>query len=368
MHSEVIEVFNEGLVIGKPSSGPKKLVLEITSKCNLNCPMCFRNSWSEIEGSMSEKLLMKILDEAREARTNFIWFSGWGEPLYHEKAFEYAEEVKNRGFKLGINTNGTLLDEENALKLVKIGVDRIAVSIDAASIETYRKIRGGELGKIVLALKTIHRARKLQGTVYPVTELIFTAMKSNIGELTELIELAEKCGAGRIIVSNLIPVKREHEAECLYLSDEIDFNEIAGQIAIKSLETNVAVRLPEFKLKTERKCPFINEMAACITWNGKVTPCLNFLHTYKCHIYGVEKQVSQVVFGDLNRESLTDVWRKTEYLAFRFKVKYFTFPSCTDCKFHEICDFTLTNNMDCWGNAPSCADCLYARNIVQCPL
>ncbi len=368
MNEKIIEVFDEGVVLAKPKLGPKKLILELTTKCNLNCIMCFRKSWSEIEGEMNEKLFMKILDEAVKANTEFIWFGGWGEPLIHKNFIEFAEEVKRRGFKLGINTNGTLLNKDLALKLINIGLDRLSISIDAASQQTYNKIRGGNLNNILRVLKFIHEERKRRGTPYPITEFIFTAMNSNINELISLIELAEKYGIGRIIVSNVIPILSKVNDECLYLNDNFNFDELYGKIAIKSLETNVSVKLPEFTLKTERKCPFIMENAACITWNGNLTPCFNFLHTYKCYIYGVEKNINQIVFGNLNKDSLINIWNKVDYLRFRFKVRYFNFPSCTDCKFHDICDFTLSNEYDCWSNSPSCADCLYSRGIIQCPI
>ena len=193
-------------------------------------------------------------------------------------------------------------------------------------------------------------------------------MKRNMSELIPLIKLAANHGIGRIIVSNVIPVKEEFNSQIIYGEELNEVERLIEKVAIKSLETNVGVKMPEFTLKTERSCPFIRDMAACITWNGFVAPCFNFLHTYKCYIYNVEKTIKQIAFGNATRESLTDIWRKMEYVKFRFRVKYFKYPSCTDCKFHEICDFALTNELDCWGNSPSCADCLFSRGIVQCPI
>ncbi len=364
-----LECFDEGYVLAKPRKNLKILFLELTTRCNLNCIMCYRNSMSEKMGDMSEKLFVKVLEDAVEAGVEFIWFAGWGEPLIHPKFLEFAEMVKERGLKLGVNTNGLLLDEDTARKLMSLGIDRIAVSVDAASPEAYSGIRRGSFSKLMQSLKSLYMAKKELGKTYPILEFAFTLMRNNLNELIPLIDLAERHGVGRVIVSNVVPVTRQMLDQCIYtLNGEVDVDKLSSLLAIKSLETNVGVRLPEFSLKTERKCNFIENAATCVTWDGKVAPCYNFLHSYTSYIYGREKKIKQVVFGDLNRESLRDVWFKLDYVEFRYRVRFFRFPSCTDCKFHDICDFAESNLMDCWGNQPSCADCLFSRGIVQCPI
>ncbi len=369
MEERYLECFEEGCVLAKPVKGPKMLFLELTTRCNLNCVMCYRNSWGERLGDLSEKLFDKVLEDAVEAGIEFVWFAGWGEPLAHPKFLEFAEKVKDRGLKLGVNTNGLLLDEYVAERLMKIGIDRVTVSVDAADPEAYGSIRRGDFYRLMRALKSLHRAKKELGKTYPILEFAFTLMLDNLNEAVPLIDLAVQHGVGRVIISNVIPVTKYMVDKCVYtLNGKVNVEEFVSKLAIKSLETNVGVRLPEFSLKTERRCDFIEKSATCVTWNGKITPCYNFLHSYTSYIYGREKKIEQVVFGDITKESLKDIWFKLDYVKFRYKVRFFRYPSCTDCKFHEICDFAQSNLMDCWGNQPSCADCLYSRRIVQCPI
>jgi len=363
----LLDVFEEGFVIPKPRRGPRILFIELTTECNLNCKMCFRRTMTEPRGFMDEKLFKKILNDAEECGVDFIWFGGWGEPTYHPKFLEFAEDVKSRGFKLGINTNGTLLSPDYAEKLVKLGVDRITISIDAAMPQTYAEIRGGVLKNILSATSLIHGMKKSIGTLYPILEFSYVMMKSNADEVLKLFEIAEKHGVGRIIISNVIPISESLVSECIY-GNSFNYERIVEKIAIKTLETNVGAAVPEFELKTERRCLFIENNACCVTWNGEVTPCYNFLHNYIAYVYGVRKEMKQISFGNIKDKSLGEIWRSPEYQKFRFKVRYFKFPSCTDCKFHDICDFATSNLMDCWGNEPSCADCLFSRGIVQCPL
>jgi len=362
-----LEIFRDGEVIARPSKGPRIVVLELTTRCNLNCSMCFRRSWSERIGDMDERVFSKALDEAIEAGVRFVWFAGWGEPTIHPKFIEWAETVKDAGLGLGVNTNGTLLDDELAKRIVEIGIDRLSVSVDAASEETYARIRGHSLRRVLKALRIIHEAKKERGCTKPILEFVFTAQRSNVAEFPKLFDLAVEAGVGRIIVSNIIPTQPALEHEVLYngWSGEERLRELAS---IRSLETNVGVRLPEFSIKTERSCAFVKEGATCVTWDGKVTPCYNFLHTYTAYVFGVKKTITQVSFGDLRRENLVSIWRKPDYVRFRYRVHFFRYPSCADCKLREYCILVESVDMDCWGNSPTCADCLYGRGIVQCPL
>jgi len=362
-----LESFRDGVIIARPSRGPQILFLELTTRCNFNCIMCFRRSWEERLGNMSESLFRRVLEGAVEAGTRFIWFAGWGEPLVHPKFLEWAEEVKRVGLELGINTNGSLLDEDLAKELVRIGVDRITVSIDAASEDVYREVRGWSFRQLRDSIETIHRMKKEMRSVKPILEFSFTAMKSNLKELPKLFDLAERVGVGRIIVSNVIPTSHLTKDEILYDGWEGE-DKLWEIVSIKSLETNVGARIPEFSFRTERSCDFIESAAACVTWDGKVAPCYNLLHTYTAYILGIEKKVKQHSFGDLNREKLTDIWRKPEYVAFRYKVHFFRYPSCADCRLRYYCALVESTEMDCWGNMPTCADCLYGRRIVQCPV
>ncbi|MGB9785289.1 MAG: radical SAM protein, partial [Fervidicoccaceae archaeon] len=106
------------------------LYLEITSRCNLNCKMCFKQYWEDKDGDMSSELFMKILEDAEEfPELRMIIFGGIGEPLVHPKFLEMMREVKRRGHALGITTNGTLMSEKIAEEIVKNDVDLVYFSM-----------------------------------------------------------------------------------------------------------------------------------------------------------------------------------------------------------------------------------------------
>ena len=70
--------------------------------------------------------------------------------------------------------------------------------------------------------------------------------------------------------------------------------------------------------------------------------------------------------GNIAQQPLPDIWTSETYCRFRNEVRDFHFPSCPDCDLRDSCDLRA-HNQACWGWNPSCADCLWAQDIVRCP-
>ena len=80
--------------------------------------------------------------------------------------------------------------------------------------------------------------------------------------------------------------------------------------------------------------------------------------------------LKRIVFSGLGEPlvhpDLLEIWTSEEYCRFRNEVRDFNFPSCPDCDLRESCDLRAKNDA-CWGWNPSCADCLWAQDIIRCP-
>lgn len=68
--------------------------------------------------------------------------------------------------------------------------------------------------------------------------------------------------------------------------------------------------------------------------------------------------------GYVNEKKLLEIWMDSGYVKFRRAVSNNQFPSCTDCKSPDGCNYTDSNEMDCWANSPACAKCFGARRIM----
>ncbi|NJE25384.1 tungsten cofactor oxidoreductase radical SAM maturase [Thermococcus sp. MV5] len=352
----------------KPKLDMKYLYIEITSRCNLKCKMCFKQYWEDEEGDMDWDLFLKILDDAEEfPNLEMVLLGGIGEPTVHPQFIKMVREVKRRGFALGISTNGTLLTDEILEELVKLGVELIYFSMD-----TVPNVSGAiTLGHLAAAL-TAEKIRKLvelkkkYGTGKPSIGVEVVVTKENYNQLSKIARYLRDIGADTLLLSNLIPMAEEQINDIVY--DGSVNMEYYVQEVEKIAHYGLYVKIPYFELKSERRCEFDENNAAVIRWDGEVAPCYRFLHTYYEYIFGRKKKVNAYSFGNVKEERLSDIWRSRRYTWFRFIMKNYAYPSCTDCSLQESCDFVTTSDVDCWGNEPSCADCLWGRRLIFCPI
>jgi len=125
--------------------------------------------------------------------------------------------------------------------------------------------------------------------------------------------------------------------------------------------------LPRMHWGAEQRCRFVQDRATVVGWDGGVTPCYALAHTYTYFaIDGRQKSVTRYELGNVTQQSLREIWTSEEYSRFRNEVRDFHFPSCPDCDLRETCDLRERNE-GCWGWNPSCADCLWAQDIIRCP-
>lgn len=133
---------------------PMMIVVSVVYPCNFGCPMCpYTDGNSEIRKFYHERhadhfpqeLWNKICEEVGPYRT-WMRCTGGGEPMLHPRMTEMIEYAKDRGCRVWLNTNGSLLGpvqrhRRRLERLVAAGIDVIEFSMDAGDAETYAKVR-----------------------------------------------------------------------------------------------------------------------------------------------------------------------------------------------------------------------------------
>ena len=139
---------------------PRNLVLETTSRCNLNCRMCPRHDMRRPALDMPESLFHSLIDQLgehdRRNAVDFLALHGFGEPLLHPRLFDLIEYAGSRlpnlcargslrdGLRgLTLSTNAVLLDEAKAQALLDSRLTWLAVSVDGSTADTYEAMRVG---------------------------------------------------------------------------------------------------------------------------------------------------------------------------------------------------------------------------------
>ncbi len=310
-----------------------------------------------------------VLELARRDGARFFQASTsevYGEPLVHPRLPEMLERASALGVGLTLTTNGLLLDEALTRRLLQTRLDRVVVSLDTAHAQAYDGARiAGGLAQVLANVRRLARLAEARPGPPLDLGLEFVVTRSNQGELPRLRDVAQDVGASFVLVSHLLPHSPAAAAETLYDSDPPLGPPVSWPVRDRGEIVWGRMEWPRMKWGAQRRCRFVERRALVVGWDGRVSPCYPLLHTYPYYVYGTRKEVSRYVLGRVTETPLADIWTSAEYVRFRARVRAFDFPSCVDCGL-ERCDIRAANQ-DCQGDGPSCADCLWAQGLIQCP-
>jgi MoaA/NifB/PqqE/SkfB family radical SAM enzyme len=206
----------------KDKAGPFLIEIWPTNRCNLNCMMC--GTWAnrrkleergikynpveEMKSEVSEDGLIKLVEEAKRLNAKEFLITGGGEPFIRKNTtLKLMKEIKVGGLFGNLNTNGTLLTEEDVNEIVEISWDMIMFSIDAPDAEIHDNIRGvkGSFEKTKKNLLAFKKAKKSLRSDKP--KIVFNTVLNNkiYDKIDKLIEFASKVDCEDITFIPLIP-------------------------------------------------------------------------------------------------------------------------------------------------------------------
>lgn len=362
-----------------------RVYIEPTTRCNLACATCIRNTWAEPLGDMSIAVFDRLVAQLmRFPHVESVMFGGFGEPTVHPNILHMIRAVKGLGLRAEMVTNGTRLDEAMLAGLMESGLDTLWVSFDGTSEACFEGIReGADYGHVVASLRRL-RELNVTGPRGIEVGISFVVMKRNIDDLRRIDRLIEAVGASRVSVSNVLPYSAamEREMVCGLAVSLETFSAVPGkaEVSLPRLDINNLTKDAVFELlrgydnltlmgnpvRTEIKsCRFIRERCTFVRWDGKLSPCMGLLHDHTTYLNGNERKIEAYRVGDVARDDLLDVWNSEEYRAFREKVDAFDFSPCHAC---GGCNHLEANREDCFGSSfPACGGCLWAQGVIQCP-
>ena len=225
---------------------PAKLFVEVTTRCNLQCGMCVKqNGMGGIpEGSMSPETFERFAPAFPHLDT--LVLNGIGEPLLHpqlEKFIACARALLPEGASIGFQTNGMALTDQRAASLVDAGLDRICLSLDTVTDDSFRSIRsGGEMQGIVAAFASLNKARARRAGRDLTIGIEFVLMRSNLADLPDAIRWAGRSGAGFAIVTQLMPYQKDLVAQAAYDTNTTAAIAVYEQGRTKALQEGLDIR------------------------------------------------------------------------------------------------------------------------------
>lgn len=180
---------------------PRLVFWEVTKGCNLRCIHC-RASATELSSpsDLSTRTALGIIDQIAAAANPILVLSG-GEPLFRSDIFQLARYATDKGLRVALATNGTLVTKDVARMIVDSGVKRVSISLDGADALTHDTFRGipGAFDAAVYGLRNL---KALGMSV----QINMTIARHNARQLPQVLQLAKALGADALHTFLLVPV------------------------------------------------------------------------------------------------------------------------------------------------------------------
>ena len=180
---------------------PRLIFWELTKGCNLRCIHC-RASATELSSpsDLSTPAALDIIDQIAAVSSPILVLSG-GEPLFRSDIFQLARYGTDKGLRVALATNGTLVTKQVARKIVDSGVKRVAISLDGADALTHDSFRGIP-GAFDAAITGFRNLKDLGMSV----QINTTVARHNAHQLPQVLALAKLLGADGLHTFLLVPV------------------------------------------------------------------------------------------------------------------------------------------------------------------
>jgi radical SAM protein with 4Fe4S-binding SPASM domain len=180
---------------------PRLIFWELTKGCNLRCIHCRANATELSSPSdLSTRAAMDIIAQIAAVSSPILVLSG-GEPLFRSDIFQLARYGTNKGLRVALATNGTLVSKEVARRIVDSGVKRVAISLDGADAATHDKFRSIP-GAFDAALAGFRNLKDLGMSV----QINTTIARHNAHQLPQVLAMAKSIGADALHTFLLVPV------------------------------------------------------------------------------------------------------------------------------------------------------------------
>lgn len=173
------------------------VIWNLVRRCNLACRHCYSISADrDFPGELSTSEIYAVMDDLRVFGVPVLILSG-GEPLLRPDLLDIARRAKDMGFYVGLSTNGTLIDKQNASRIAETGFDYVGVSLDGIQ-EIHDRFRR-KAGAFDASLSAIRLCQDRGIKV----GIRFTLTQDNARDLPRLLELMENEGIDKFYLSHL---------------------------------------------------------------------------------------------------------------------------------------------------------------------
>lgn len=282
---------------------PYQLVIEPTTLCNLDCPLCPRQELTRPRGSMKFENFKTIIDKLpKTIKTMDLFFMG--EPLMNKEIFKMAKYAENKNISTRISTNTTLADKY-INEIFDSKLSHLIVTLDGATKETHESYRiGSDFDKIKKTIKLLCETKKKRNIKKPEITLQFLIMKKNENEINKITKLSYDLGVDHLTLKTI---------------------SLGSEMRKENIEELKKKYLPKNKKYVRNKYQHRTDIcywAFCsvIQWNGDITVCC----------YDID---GKYVVGNAIKDDFNKIYKSKEYKKLRKKIIKRQLSICKKCDY-----------------------------------
>jgi len=275
------------------NSKPFAISIEPTTACNLGCPECPSGlrQFNRKTGNLKVDLFKEVIDQMKE-HLIYLTFYFQGEPYINPDFLDMVKYANKSKIYTSTSTNAHFLNKDNAIRTIESGLDKLIVSVDGTTQETYEKYRiNGELNKALEGIREVVKWKAKLKSHKPKVVMQFLVVKHNEHQILEAKKLAKNIGADSIQFKtaqiydyeNGSPLIPEQEKYSRYKMNR------NGKYEIKNSLSDQCWRMWH---------------SCVITWDGQVVPCC------------FDKD-AKYKLGNLSNQSFDEIWYSEKYMSFR---------------------------------------------------
>jgi MoaA/NifB/PqqE/SkfB family radical SAM enzyme len=294
-------------------------VVDVTTRCNLNCRHCRRHS-PEAAGSPGRAAgadfpldrFLALCREAKASGVRKVFLIGEGEPLLHPGLVEMVTAARSAGCHVTLLTNGTLLEADLAEKFIEAGLDELRVSLWASDEEEYRLLNPGTrpemFHRALAGIKTVVEARRKFRSALPRIVVHRPIEPQFFRRIGGTVDLTRQLGGDAVSFSALKPLLPQDLMRLLTADEERELAGLLPRIGRKARGAGLAENTAEllWRLKIgravwEKQACYIGWLDMRLRVNGDVVPC----------------DTCNWVMGNIHRQELREIWNNPDYREFR---------------------------------------------------
>jgi len=303
---------------------PLILSWNVTRECNLNCSHCYINATDrKLENELTTEEGKRLIDQICEVSKPLLVLSG-GEPLLRPDVYELIEYGSSKGLKMGLGSNGSLIDDTVAKKLKKAGITTVSISIDSHIAAQHDDFRGviGSWEKAVNAIKVL-RANNI------LVQVNTTLTHDNYDQIDDIMSFSENIGVENFHLFFLVPTGRG-----------IKIDDISPQ-KYENMITNTFAKVSKHRLNVRPSCaPQFMRIAQGMGLDMRqwIRGCIAGM--YYCRIYSngdiTPCPYLPVKVGNVREESFKEIWKNADMFKALRDTSTLT-GKCGECDYKTLC-------------------------------